>query len=152
MDPYNIHKERTDEDFMRIALEEAQKAYDNDEIPIGAIVVSDGEIIGRGYNQTESLKDVTAHAEMIAITSAQNYLGAKSLPDCTLYVTVEPCAMCAGASMWSRFKRIVWGASEPKVGFTTLSPKILHPKTLVTSGILEDECRELMQSFFKSKR
>lgn len=143
---------RDDEYYMRIALEEAKHAYDNGEVPIGAVVVCDGEIIGRGYNQTESLQDVTAHAEMIAITSAQNYLGAKSLPQCTLYVTVEPCAMCAGASMWSRLQRVVWGVSEPKVGFSTLNPRILHPKTTITSGILEDECRKLMQSFFKSKR
>lgn len=144
--------EHTDEYYMRAALEEAKHAYDNGEVPIGAVVVSDGEIIGRGYNQTESLQDVTAHAEMIAITSAQNYLGAKSLPQCTLYVTVEPCTMCAGASMWSRFQKVVWGANEPKVGFTTLNPKILHPKTITVSGILEDECRELMQSFFKERR
>lgn len=143
---------RDDEYYMRVALEEAHRAYDLGEVPIGAVVVCDGEIIGRGYNQTEALQDVTAHAEMIAITSAQNHLGFKALPSCILYVTVEPCAMCAGASMWCRLQRIVWGASEPKVGFSTLNPRILHPKTTTTSGILEDECRELMQAFFRAKR
>lgn len=152
MDESLLLTPRDDEYYMRIALDRARLAYDSGEVPIGAVVVCNGEVIGTGYNQTESLSDVTAHAEMIALTSAQNHLGAKSLPDCTLYVTVEPCAMCAGAAMWSRLRRVVWGASEPKVGFSTLNPRILHPKTTITSGILEEECRSLMQSFFKSRR
>lgn len=142
----------SDEIFMQQALREAQNAFDADEVPIGAIVVLGDEIIGRGHNLTETLQDVTAHAEMLAITAAQNHLGSKVLPEATLYVTIEPCVMCAGAMRWARLSRIVWGASEPKVGFTRFSRNILHQKTLTTSGILEDECAELMQRFFQNKR
>ncbi len=143
----------SDEALMREALREAELAREEGEVPIGAVVVSpDGEIIGRGHNQTEGLRDVTAHAEMIALTSAQGHLGAKLLTDCTLYVTIEPCVMCAGAIRWCRPTRLVWGADEPKVGFTTVSREILHPKTEVTSGILADDCRELMSRFFRDKR
>lgn len=142
----------SDEYFMQEALKEAQQAYERDEVPIGAIVVSGGGIIGRGHNLTESLQDVTAHAEMMAITAAQNALGTKVLPDCTLYVTIEPCTMCAGAIRWARLARIVWGADEAKVGYTRFSPNIIHPRTEVRRGILEEECRSLMQSFFAAKR
>ena len=142
----------TDETFMRAALEEAVRAYEAGEVPIGAVVVAGDRIIGRGYNQTESLRDVTAHAEMLALTSAQNTLGAKVLPECVLYVTVEPCVMCAGAIRWSRVGRLVWGCDEPKVGFTTISSEILHPKTTVSRGILADEARELMRRFFEERR
>lgn len=142
----------TDEYFMEQALIEARKAFEADEVPIGAVVVLNDSIIGRGHNLTESLQDVTAHAEMLAITAAENYLGAKILSDATLFVTVEPCVMCAGASRWSRVKRIVWGAPEPKVGFTNFSTDILHPKTLVTAGVLQEECLRLMQEFFEARR
>lgn len=142
-----------DEYFMREALREAELAREADEVPIGAVVVSpQGEIIGRGHNQTEALHDVTAHAEMIALTSAQNHLGAKVLTDCAIYVTVEPCVMCAGAIRWCRPVRVVWGVDEPKVGFTTVSREILHPRTEVVRGVLESQCRDLMTSFFRSKR
>jgi tRNA(adenine34) deaminase len=142
-----------DEYLMRQALEEAHLALEAEEVPIGAVVVSRrGEIIGRGHNQTEALQDVTAHAEMIALTSAQNYLGTKVLDDCTLYVTVEPCVMCAGALRWCRPARVVWGTDEPKVGFTTVSEAILHPRTEVTRGVLADDCRQLMRAFFHSRR
>lgn len=144
-----------DEFFMRQALQQAQLAAEDDEVPVGAIVECNGKIIGCGHNQTESLNDVTAHAEMIALTAAANYLGGKYLPQCTLYVTVEPCIMCAGALGWSQIGRIVYAASDPKRGFTkfcqdNLSP--LHPRTIVTSGVLEDEAADLMKDFFKSKR
>lgn len=142
----------TDEYYMRQALEEARLAFEAGEVPIGAVIVVNDSIIGRGHNLTESLQDVTAHAEMMAITAAQNYLGSKVLPDCTLYVTIEPCVMCAGALRWSRISRVVWGASEPKVGFSLFSDKILHPSTSVTSGIMAEECAALMQDFFASKR
>lgn len=145
---------QSDEYYMQVALQEARIALNEGEVPIGAVIITQsGEIIGRGHNQTEALQDVTAHAEMLAITSAQINLGCKLLPDCTLYVTVEPCVMCAGAIRWSRFQRIVWGASEPKVGFyTTIGGSILHPKTTITHGVLEEEARKLMQSFFQNKR
>ena len=144
-----------DEYYMALALQQAMDAFDENEVPVGAIVVCNGKIIGTGYNQTEKLNDVTAHAEMIALTAASNQLGGKYLNQCTLYVTVEPCIMCAGALGWSQIGRIVYGASDPKRGFTkfchnSLSP--LHPKTIVTKGILEQECGELMKDFFKSKR
>lgn len=146
---------RTDEDFMRLALLEAEEAYANNEIPIGAIITVNGKIIAKAHNRTEALNDVTAHAEMQAITSAAEYLGGKYLPDCTLYVTVEPCPMCAGALGWSQIGRIVYGAPDPKRGFFSYyapqkSP--LHPKTQITAGVLEDECREIMQSFFRKLR
>ena len=138
-----------------MALEEARHAFDKGEIPIGALVVSHGRVIGRGHNMTETLTDVTAHAEMIALTAASETLGGKYLPDCTIYVTVEPCTMCAGALGWSQIGRIVYGAPDAKRGyFSNAAPgnKALHPKTIVESGILEDECRQLMQDFFKQLR
>ena len=138
--------------FMRLALAEARKALAADEIPIGCIIVSQNQIIGRGHNLTETLSDVTAHAEIQAVTAAAQTLGAKYLPDATLYVTVEPCAMCAGAIGWAQIKRIVYGADDPKRGFRTYAPRAFHPKAQITSGVLEPECRELIQEFFKSKR
>ena len=145
-------QKKQDEDFMRKALIEAQAAFDEDEIPIGAIIVCKGRIISRGHNLTEMLCDVTAHAEMQVITSGANMLGGKYLKDCTLYVTVEPCVMCAGAISWAQISRVVYGASDEKRGYRKFAPDALHPKTTVTSGVLEDECRELMQSFFGQKR
>lgn len=145
---------KTDEYWMRQALIEAEKAFAEDEVPVGAVVVCGDRIIGRGHNQTERLTDVTAHAEMIAITSAQENLGGRVLPECSLYVTVEPCYMCAGAIGWSRLGRVVWGADDPKRGFHSFyggkSP--LHTKTRVTSGILAEEASQLMKSFFQKKR
>ena len=139
--------------FMRVALDEAQQAFDADEIPIGAVVVSQGRIIGRGHNLTELLNDVTAHAEMQAITAAANTLGGKYLQDCTLYVTVEPCMMCAGAIGWSQLSRIVYGASDEKRGYSAFTNRHpFHPRATITPGVLADECKELMQQFFKSKR
>lgn len=139
--------------FMRAALDEAQQAFDADEIPIGAVVVSQGRIIGRGHNLTEMLNDVTAHAEMQAITAAANTLGGKYLQDCTLYVTVEPCMMCAGAIGWSQLSRIVYGAGDEKRGYSAFTNRHpFHPKATITPGVLADECKELMQRFFKSKR
>lgn len=144
---------RDDAYFMKEALTEARKAFEEDEVPIGAVIVSGEEIIGRGYNRTEALSDVTAHAEMLAITAAQNALGSKVLPDCTLFVTVEPCVMCAGAMRWARLKKVVWGCDEPKVGFTALaSPKILHPKTEIVRGVLAEEASLLMRAFFRKRR
>ena len=141
-----------DERFMRLALCEAEKALTADEIPIGCVIVSQNQIIGRGHNLTETLSDVTAHAEIQAITAASETLGGKYLPDATLYVTIEPCPMCAGAIGWAQISRIVYGAPDPKRGYQTYAPRVFHPKATVTSGILEDECRTLMQAFFKSKR
>ena len=141
-----------DEKYMRLALAEAQKALAADEIPVGCVIVSQGQIIGRGHNLTETLSDVTAHAEIQAITAAAQTLGGKYLPDATLYVTVEPCVMCAGAIGWAQISRIVYGAPDPKRGYATYSPRAFHPKATVTSGILESECRALIQEFFKSKR
>ena len=141
-----------DEKFMSLALNEARKALSADEIPIGCVIVSQNQIIGRGHNLTETLTDVTAHAEIQAITAATQTLGGKYLPDATLYVTVEPCAMCAGAIGWAQISRVVYGAPDPKRGYTTCAPNALHPKTTVTTGVLEDECRELIQEFFKAKR
>ena len=141
-----------DERFMALAIEEARKALKADEIPIGCVIVSQNRIIGRGHNLTETLEDVTAHAEMQALTAAAQTLGGKYLSDATLYVTVEPCPMCAGAIGWAQIKRIVYGAPDPKRGFQTYAPKVLHPKATVTAGVLEDECRNLMQEFFRSKR
>lgn len=142
----------TDEHYMRQALAEANKALDRGEVPIGAIVVSNHRIIGRGHNQTEQLQDPTAHAEMIAITAACDYMGSKYLQDCTLFVTIEPCAMCAGASRWAQFGRVVYGATEPKTGYSRFSPSLLHPKTEIAHGILDHECAELMRLFFQSRR
>jgi tRNA(adenine34) deaminase len=141
----------TDEYFMRQAMAEAEKAFAADEIPIGAVVVFENRIIGRGYNQTERLRDVTAHAEMLALTAAANYLGNKYLADCTLYVTIEPCVMCAGASYWAQMKAVVFGADEPKVGFRRHG-QLLHPRTKLRGGVLPDECAALMRAFFNSKR
>jgi tRNA(adenine34) deaminase len=137
---------------MRQALAEARRALAAGEIPIGAVVVLDGQIIGRGYNQTEQLHDVTAHAEMLAITAAANFLGNKYLTHCTLYVTVEPCVMCAGASAWAQFGAVVFGASEPKTGYRRHSLGLLHPRTKVRPGVCADECTALMQAFFQAKR
>jgi len=142
----------SDEYFMKQALEEAHKAYDEDEIPVGAIVVCNNRIIARAHNLTERLNDVTAHAEMQAITAAANFLGGKYLKDCTLYVTLEPCNMCAGALAWSQISRIVYGASDKKRGFTAFSPLPLHPRTELVTGILEDESSELVKRFFVKKR
>lgn len=141
-----------DERFMKEALQEARLALAKDEVPIGAVVVVDGRIIGRGHNLTETLHDVTAHAEMQAITAAEEYLGGKYLDKCTLYVTVEPCVMCAGAMGWSQVQRVVYGASDPKRGFQTYAPRALHPKTTIIDGVLAEECGKLMTDFFKSKR
>ena len=141
-----------DERYMRLALSEAQKALEADEIPIGCVIVSQNRIIGRGHNLTETLSDVTAHAEIQAITAAAETLGGKYLPDATLYVTVEPCPMCAGAIGWAQISRIVYGAPDPKRGYTTYAPRTFHPKATVTAGVLENECRELIQAFFKNKR
>lgn len=137
---------------MRQALAEAKEAAKKNEVPIGAVIVCGGKIIARAHNLTETLIDVTAHAEMQAITSAANYLGSKYLMDCTLYVTVEPCVMCAGALGWSQIGRIVYGTSDEKRGYTIFSPQALHPKTEVTSGILSEECKNLIQEFFRKKR
>ena len=142
----------TDEYFMKKALVEANVAFDMDEIPIGAVVVCQNQIIARAHNLTEQLTDVTAHAEMQAITAAANYLGGKYLTDCTLYVTVEPCVMCAGALGWSQIGRVVFGARDEKRGFQKLAPDALHVKTELVSGILADECGALMQDFFARKR
>lgn len=156
MSYYNFSGEENpaaeDEHFMRLALEEAQKAYDAEEVPIGAIVVCKGRIVGRGYNLTEQLNDVTAHAEMQAFTAASQTLGGKYLKDCTLYVTIEPCVMCAGASYWTQIGRLVYGADEPKRGFSSKSKHLLHPKTILKSGVLANECGSLMTRFFASKR
>lgn len=138
--------------FMRQALLEAQKAGERDEVPIGAVVVCQGRIIARGHNLTETLTDVTAHAEMQAITAAAGFLGGKYLVDCTLYVTVEPCVMCAGALGWAQITRIVYGAADEKRGFVRFAPQALHPKTEVVAGILEEECSQMVKDFFKKKR
>ena len=141
-----------DEKFMREALSEARAAAAAGEIPIGAVVVWKGRIIGRGHNMTERLHDTTAHAEMIAITSATEAMGGKYLNDCTLYVTVEPCPMCAGALAWSQMGRIVYGAPDPRRGYSLFTPSLLHPRTEVSSGVLSEACSNLMLEFFKSKR
>ena len=141
-----------DEKYMREALNEAKAALMEDEIPIGAVVVSNGRIIGRGHNLTETLHDVTAHAEMQAITAASEYLGGKYLNNCTLYVTIEPCVMCAGAIGWSQLGRLVYGATDEKRGYTRYAPEALHPKTEVVCGVLKEEAAEMMKVFFKGKR
>lgn len=144
-----------DERFMREALKEARQAALEDEVPIGAVIVAGGVVIARAHNLTEHLCDVTAHAEIQAITAASSYLGGKYLTSCTLYVTVEPCTMCAGALGWSQIGRIVYGASDSKRGYSTIlsgDATPLHPKTLIHGGVLEEECREVMQDFFRSKR
>ena len=141
----------TDEYFMKKALVEAENAFEKGEIPVGAVIVIDNKVIARSHNLTELLNDVTAHAEMQAITSAANYLGGKYLKDCTLYVTLEPCQMCAGALYWSQISKIVYGASDENRGFSKLETQ-LHPKTQVVSGVLENECSLLMRAFFRTKR
>lgn len=141
-----------DEKYMREALREAQAAAAEDEVPIGAVVVSRGRVIAKGHNMVEALNDPTAHAEMIAITAACESVGGKYLTDCTLYVTVEPCPMCAAALGWSQISRIVYGAPDPKRGYTGFSPSLLHPKTEVTAGVLASECSELVSGYFKGKR
>ena len=146
-----INREK-DEKYMRLAIEEAKLALKADEVPIGAIIVAGDRIVGRGHNLVETLVDVTAHAEIQAITAASSTIGGKYLNDCTLYVTVEPCPMCAGALAWSQIGRIVYGASDPKRGFSTISNNMLHPKTVVTSGVLREECERLMTDFFAQLR
>ncbi len=138
--------------FMKQAIKQALLAFEDDEVPIGAVVVVNNQIIGKGYNQTRRLKDVTAHAEMLALTSAFNHFSTSILDECTLYVTVEPCPMCAGALQWARLKQVVYGASEPKSGFSLYSPSLLHQKTEIVAGVLEPECKDLMQKFFEAKR
>ena len=144
--------DNSDEYYMREALREARAAAAEEEVPIGAVVVSGDRVIARAHNQTELLHDVTAHAEMLALTAAEEAIGGKYLTDCTLYVTVEPCPMCAGAIGWAQVARVVYGAADPKRGFTLLTGPVLHPKTGVTAGVLADECAQLMKSFFKNKR
>ena len=141
-----------DEKYMREALREAQAAGAEEEIPIGAVIVNGGRIIGKGHNMVERLGDPTAHAEMIAITAATEAVGGKYLTDCTLYVTVEPCPMCAAALAWSQISRIVYGAPDPKRGYSLFSPSLLHPKTEVTAGVLADECSALVSDYFKKLR
>lgn len=145
-------QQKKDEMYMQRALDEARQAFDEGEIPIGTVVVCRDRIIARTHNLTETLCDVTAHAEMQAITAAANTLGGKYLTDCTLYVTVEPCPMCAGAIGWAQIPRIVYGAPDEKRGYRLIAPKAFHPKATVVAGVLEDECREIMQSFFRLKR
>ena len=142
----------TDEYFMNIALQQAQQALEQDEVPIGAIVVANNKVIGKGFNQTEMLHDVTAHAEMIAITAASNAVGSKYLSECTLYVSIEPCVMCAGALAWSRISKVVYGASEPKFGYSLTDEQIISSKTEIVQGVLQEEAASLMTEFFKSKR
>lgn len=142
----------TDKKFMLLAIEEARRALKKEEVPIGAVIVAGGRVIGRGHNLVETLCDATAHAEMQAITAAATTLGGKYLKGCTLYVTVEPCIMCAGALAWSQIDRVVYGADDPKRGYTTVQGRIFHPKTVVTKGVLQQECETLMQEFFKGLR
>jgi tRNA(adenine34) deaminase len=138
--------------FMKQALVQAKKAYDKDEVPVGAIIVCDNQIIARAHNYTEALNDVTAHAEMQVFTSAADYLGGKYLNECTLYVTLEPCVMCGGASYWTQIRKIVYGASDEKRGFSFLKDNILHPKTEIIVGLLEKECSKILKEFFNNKR
>ena len=141
-----------DEYFMKAALTEARKAFEADEVPVGAVIVSDGRIIARSHNMTEQLNDVTAHAEMLAFTSASNYLGGKYLKDCTLYVTLEPCTMCSGASFWTQIDKLVFGAHDPKRGFLRYGKQLLHPKTRIIEGVLAEESSVILQEFFRKKR
>ena len=142
----------TDEHYMRQALNEAQIAFEKKEVPIGAVIVCQNRIIARAHNLTETLNDVTAHAEMQAITAAANFLGGKYLTNCTLYVTLEPCPMCAGGLLWSQIPKVVFGARDEKKGYSLFSPNILHNKTSIISGILEEECAFLLKEFFRQKR
>ena len=146
------NQSQRDEKFMRMAINEALKALKEEEVPIGAVVVSGDQVIGRGHNLVETLCDATAHAEMQAITAAASTLGGKYLKGCTLYVTVEPCIMCAGALGWSQIDRVVYGASDPKRGYSTVSGRVFHPKTVVVKGVLEEECEALMKEFFQRLR
>lgn len=142
----------TDEYFMKEALREAKKAAEEDEVPIGCVVVSNNRIIARAHNLTETLNDITAHAEMQAITSASNYLGSKYLNECAIYITLEPCLMCAGALRWAQIGRIVYGATDKKYGLGKYIETIIHPKTVVTGGVLENECSRILSDFFRKKR
>jgi tRNA(adenine34) deaminase len=142
----------SDEYFMNEALKEAQKAYEADEVPVGAVIVYDNKIIARAHNLTERLNDVTAHAEMQAITSAANYIGGKYLNECVLYVTLEPCPMCAGALGWSQISKVVYAASDDKKGFSKIDHQLLHPKTRLFNGVLQEPCSDLLKKFFKEKR
>lgn len=142
----------SDEHFMKLALQEANLALDKDEIPVGAIIVSNNKIIAKGHNLTQTLNDATAHAEMIAFTAASEYLNGKYLTNCTLYVTLEPCIMCAGAAFWTKISRIVCGAKDTKRGFSKIDEKILHPKTKIEYGVLINECEKLINDFFAKKR
>lgn len=151
MENRNFHT-ADDVRYMQLALLEARKAYDKGEIPVGCVVVAQGQVVGRGHNLTETLQDVTAHAEIQAITAAANSLGGKYLPQCTLYVTLEPCVMCAGAIGWAQISRLVYGAADDKRGFANLAPTALHPKCTISSGVLQDECKQLLQDFFRSRR
>jgi tRNA(adenine34) deaminase len=138
--------------FMNIALDQAEMAYEQGEVPVGAVITCKGKIIAKTHNQTETLTDVTAHAEILAITAAAQYLGAKYLKDCTLYVTLEPCVMCAGALYWAQLGKLIFGARDPKKGFTLVQPLVTHPKTLIRYGVLQDASEELLQKFFKNLR
>ena len=146
--------DKNDEYYMKQALSQAQKAFDEDEVPIGAVVVIDNKIIARGYNQVEKLQDPTAHAEIIALTSAFNYLGSKYVPDATIYITIEPCLMCAGALYWSKIGRVVYGAPDEKNGYLHITKETspFHPKTQLTKGVLQEDCAALIKTFFKQKR
>ena len=143
---------KSDQYFMSQAMEEAQKAFEADEVPVGAIITCNNQIIARGYNYIQHLNDVTAHAEMQAFTSAANYIGGKYLRECTLYVTLEPCVMCAGASYWTQINRIVVAARDYKNGYSVINKNILHPKTVIEFGLLEDESKKILKDFFKRKR
>ena len=142
----------SDEYFMKEAIKEAQQAFDKDEVPIGAVIVSDNQVIARAHNSVETLQDVTAHAEMLAITSAFNHLGAKVLHNCSLYVTLEPCMMCAGAIYWARPERLIYGAIDEKAGYIDTRQGMIHPKLQITKGVLEEECIQLLKKFFIDKR
>lgn len=142
----------SDQSFMKEALKEAQKAFDRDEVPVGAVVVAKNRVIARAHNLTEALTDVTAHAEMQAITSAADFIGGKYLKNCTVYVTLEPCPMCASALYWAQATKVVYGAKDEKRGFSSISNDLLHPKTQVIGGVMENECAELMTEFFRKKR
>lgn len=141
-----------DLDFMKLAYQEALEALRRDEVPIGAVIVSDDKVIARGHNLSETLNDATAHAEMQSFTAASNHIGGKYLNECTLYVTVEPCPMCASAAYWVQLGKLVYGASDPKRGYTTISDKLLHPKTIIKKGVMAEECQKLLSDFFKTKR
>jgi len=141
-----------DEYYMNLALKQAEKAFEDKEIPVGAVITCNGKLVAKAYNQVQRLEDATAHAEMIALTSAQNHLNSKYLNECTLYVTLEPCTMCAGATFWTQIGRIVIGASDPNRGFSRLQPNVLHPKTETLFGILSNECEQMIKDFFKKQR